>query len=97
VLLSACFGHGLVTVANRAFDRSPRQAFTVTVEERPTRYATERRVRLSAWGPVANSWETTLPASLYQKATEGSRLCVASGSGALGVRWYELEGCEPAD
>jgi hypothetical protein len=92
LILAAFFGYGVVSAANRDFDRGPMTIHVATIEQRLEEDADERRVRLSAWGP-ATAGEVSLPAELYEKVTVGNAICVELSPGAFGVRWYEHAEC----
>jgi hypothetical protein len=95
MVASGLYGYGAGAHMNMFLDRSEPQSFSATVTGgrvsggRTLSY----RLILGPWGPYKQATSVQVSRALYDLAEVDSRVCIQGRPGALGIPWYQVDGC----
>ncbi len=94
-LMSCGYGFGAGIVVNALGDRSVPTIYRVEVLSKHISSGRSRShyMTLSAWGPVHEAKDVIVSSDVYSAVAPGEVACVHLNKGALGVAWYNVEGC----
>jgi hypothetical protein len=94
-LLMLAYGYGGVAQANRLLDRSEPEVFEAQVLNKRVSNGktTSYYLKLSPWGPRAESAEEDVDRDFHDRARLGDTVCVYLWAGGLKLRRYEVWEC----
>lgn len=95
-LMCAPWAWGSLTLGNAVLDGSPGEPFRAQVVDKRISSGkhTSHYLKLAPWGPVTEEDEVDVGRAAYDRIEIGDVVCPRLRPGALGFRWFRLEGCE---
>jgi len=95
ILMIAPYAYGASMIANVYFDRGePAKHMTQVAAKRvSTDNGKFFHLKLTPWGPRAESEEVSVGREIYARVATGDSVCVYLFRGAFGVRWFEVWDC----
>lgn len=95
-VVTCLYVYGTSVQLNVLLDRAPPESFQTTVlEKRYTRGSEVRRrprptwkLKLAAWGPIAEARDVSVRSDLYEQVNVGDRVCIILHKGLLGLDWW---------